>query len=88
MSTLENGWRNLMKKVIEKERKETYRTIKINQLIKHASDKAYDRLLEVPGATPTIINKIYQYTIYTTSLLNSDDIFNAYLPYLKKEIKK
>ena len=82
------SWQRLSKMIMEKERQEVARSKVIERMIARASYEAHKRLIKIPGATEEMIKKIYGYTIYTTSMLDSECIYQCYLPHLKKEIER
>ena len=81
-------WIKFANGMYKQERKEIARVTFIDRMMKSASDEAYKRLIKFPGATPEIIKKIYGFTIYTMSMMDSDGIYNAYLPHLRREIER
>lgn len=85
---ISENWQRLSKQIMEEERKEVARSRIIERMIGRASDEAHKRLIKIPGATEEMIKKIYGYTIYTTSILDSECIYQSYLPHLKKEIER
>jgi len=84
----EQRWIFLANKLIKVERNELAKYTKAKLLINRASNEAHDRLMKIPGATPIILQKIYTYTICVADLLSSQNIYDAYLPHLEREIDK
>jgi len=49
-------------------------------------DIAYNRLINVPHATKEMLRKIMGFTICVNNLVDSDELYEKYLPHLKREI--
>lgn len=81
-------WNKIIKKIQKKEKMEELITLNIENLIEKAFLEAYYRLLQVPNATPELINKVFAIPVYINNIANSQNIYDIYLPYLQKKIKQ
>ena len=79
-------WIYLINKIVNRERAELISFTRANKLMQNAFNEAHTRLIKISGASAELLTNIYKYTICVQSLINSNDIYNAYLPLLLREI--
>lgn len=86
MTSIEMKWKLFANNICEVERKEAA-VFRINSIkMNRAMDIAYNRLINVPHATKEMLRKIMSFTICVHNLIDSDELYEKYLPHLKREI--
>jgi hypothetical protein len=85
-------WIHMANSLQEQDRKEIAAHHICQKKMSVASDLAFQKLTEIPGATNEMIQKIFNYTITVSrnpcGLYDANCLFKAYLPHLENEIKK
>ena len=85
------NWINMTNALQEQERNEIASYHISRKKMNIASNIAFKRLVEMPGATNEMVKKIFNYTIIVSrnpcGLYDANCIFKAYLPHLESEIK-